>query len=142
MIAQEIKTRREFEDELAKLGEEIRRTIELECAAFPTDPAASLARRECSFNDYRFFCTTYFPHYVPTPHFSIFHEFLFARFPEVIDGAADGREVHMAPRGEAKSTYETQLGSLWCVVTNRKHMIGVIMFQSTPPVAGRRCPLS
>ena len=127
MIAQEIKTRREFEEELAKLGEEIRRTIELECEAFPTDPAASLARHERAFNDYRFFCTTYFPHYVPTAHFSIFHEFLFARFPEVIDGAADGREVHMAPRGEAKSTYETQLGSLWCVVTNRKHMIGLIM---------------
>ena len=28
------------------------------------------------------------------------------------------------------------------MLTNRKHMIGVIMFQSTPPVAGRRCPLS
>lgn len=28
---------------------------------------------------------------------------------------------------EAKSTYETQLGSLWCIVTGRKHMIGIIM---------------
>ena len=35
--------------------------------------------------------------------------------------------MHQAPRGEAKSTYETQLGSLWCIVTGRKHMIGIIM---------------
>jgi predicted phage terminase large subunit-like protein len=64
---------------------------------------------------------------VPTPFFSLFQEFLFKRLPEVIDGNSDGREVHQAPRGEAKSTYETQLGSLWCIVTGRKHMIGIIM---------------
>jgi len=123
----EVKTRREFEEQLARLGEEIRRTIELECEAFQSDPAASKARRERAWHDYGFFCRTYFPHYVPTPHFSKFHEFIFARLPEVIDGKADGREVHQAPRGEAKSTYETQLGSLWCVVTGRKHMIGIFM---------------
>jgi hypothetical protein len=42
----EVKSRREFEEMLARLGEEIRRTIELECEAFPSDPAASKARRE------------------------------------------------------------------------------------------------
>jgi predicted phage terminase large subunit-like protein len=123
----EIKTRREFEEQLARLGEEIRRTIELECEAFRSDPGASKARRESAWNDFGFFCKTYFPHYVPTPHFSAFHEFIFARLPEVIDGDADGREVYQAPRGEAKSTYATQLGALWCIVTHRKHMIGVIM---------------
>ncbi|MDR1349799.1 MAG: phage terminase large subunit [Zoogloeaceae bacterium] len=123
----EIATRREFEQELARLGEEMRRTIELECEAFPVDAAAATARRERAQTDYRFFCQTYFPHYVPTPHFSAFHHFIFQRLPEVIDGKADGREVHEAPRGEAKSTYETQLGSLWCIVTGRKHMIGIIM---------------
>lgn len=122
-----VRSWKEFEAELAKLGEEIREQIELECAAFDVDPAASKSRREQSMTDYGFFCKTYFPHYVPTPHFSLFHEFIFQRFPTVIDGEADGREVHMAPRGEAKSTYETQLGSLWCIVTGRKHMIGIIM---------------
>ena len=122
----EIRSRRQFEDELARLGEEMRRTIELECEAFPANPEASKSRRDKAQRDYKFFCQTYFPHYVTTPHFSAFHEFIFQRLPEVID-AADGREVHQAPRGEAKSTYETQLGSLWCIVTARKHMIGIIM---------------
>ncbi|API76568.1 hypothetical protein AC251_18150 (plasmid) [Ralstonia pseudosolanacearum] len=123
----EVRNWREFEEGLAKLGEEIRQTIELECEAFDTDPEASKARRERAWNDYEFFCRTYFPHYVPTPYFSLFQQFIFKRLPEVIDGPADGREVHQAPRGEAKSTYETQLGSLWCIVTGRKHMIGIIM---------------
>jgi predicted phage terminase large subunit-like protein len=123
----EVRNWREFEDELAKLGEEIRNTIELECEAFDTDPAASKARRERAWNDYEFFCRTYFPHYVPTAFFSLFQQFIFKRLPEVIDGPTDGREVHQAPRGEAKSTYETQLGSLWCIVTGRKYMIGIIM---------------
>lgn len=124
---QEVRNWKEFEKELALLGEQIRQQIELECEAFDTDPAASSERHEQAWRDYGFFCKTYFPHYVPTPHFSQFHQFIFKRFPEVIDGKADGREVHQAPRGEAKSTYETQLGSLWCIVTGRKHMIGIIM---------------
>ncbi len=123
----EVRNWREFEIELAKLGEEIRNQIELECEAFPTDPAASKERRERAWHDYEFFCRTYFPHYVPTPYFSAFQRFVFKRLPEVIDGTTDGREVHEAPRGEAKSTYETQLGSLWCIVTGRKRMIGILM---------------
>lgn len=123
----EVRNWREFEIELAKLGEDIRNQIELECEAFPTDPAASKERRERAWHDYEFFCRTYFPHYVPTPYFSAFQRFVFKRLPEVIDGPADGREVHEAPRGEAKSTYETQLGSLWCTVTGRKRMIGILM---------------
>ncbi|AJF00072.1 phage terminase large subunit [Pandoraea apista] len=123
----EISNWREFEQELAKLGEDIRQTIELECSAFETDPAASKARRARARDDYEFFCRTYFPHYVPTPHFSLFQQFVFKRLPEMIDGPTDAREVHEAPRGEAKSTYETQLGTLWCIVTGRKHMIGIFM---------------
>lgn len=124
---QTIKNWKEFERELDQLGEQIRSTIELECEAFATDPAASKERRERAWHDYRFFCQTYFPHYVPTPHFSKFHDFIFQRFPECVDGKEDAREVHQAPRGEAKSTYETQLGTLWCIVTGRKHMVGIVM---------------
>jgi predicted phage terminase large subunit-like protein len=122
-----IDSKRHFLFELARMEEELRQTIELECEAFTVDPEASRVRRERAKDDYRFFCETYFPHYVPTPHFSTFHEFLFARLPEVIDGKADAREVWQAPRGEAKSTYCTQLASLWCVVTGRKHLIALIM---------------
>ena len=123
----DIKNWKEFEQELARLGEDIRRTIDLEVEAFDPDPAARAERVARVQHDYQYFCQTYFPHYVPTPHFSQFHQFIFKRLPEIIDGDKDGREVHMAPRGEAKSTYETQLGSLWCIVTGRKHLIGIIM---------------
>lgn len=140
---QDVRTWREFERELEKLGEELRQTIELECEAFPTDAQASRTRRDRAVLDYQFFCQTYFPHYVPTPHFSLFQQFIFERLPKVIDGDTDGREVHQAPRGEAKSTYETQLGSLWCICRAkwlddhgtkqniakkaRKHLIGIVM---------------
>lgn len=140
---QEIRTWKEFEKELALLGEDIRNTIELECAAFDTDPVASEQRRLRALFDYQFFCQTYFPHYVPSPDFSIFHDFVFKRLPNQIDALTDAREVHKAPRGEAKSTYETQLGSLWsiCRATYiqkyidegklprkaRKHMVVIVM---------------
>ena len=124
---QEIRSWKEFELELAKLGEDLRNQIALEVEAFSTDPIASKQRRDRAWHDYQYFCQTYFPHYVPAPHFSLFHQFIFTRFPECIDSKEDAREVHQAPRGEAKSTYETQLGSLWCIVTGRKHMIGIIM---------------
>ncbi|MBI1175663.1 MAG: phage terminase large subunit [Sideroxydans sp.] len=138
---EEIGNLREFQARMESFSEELRQTIELECEAFPIDPAASKERRERAVVDYEFFCRTYFPHYVPTEHFSVFHRYIFKRFPELIDGESDAREVHEAPRGEAKSTYETQLGSLWCICRAnylaellphvsrkaRKWLIGIIM---------------
>jgi predicted phage terminase large subunit-like protein len=137
----EVKNLGDFQRRIELFADELRQTIELECEAFPTDAAASKTRRERAVVDYRFFCRTYFPHYVTSPHFSAFHNFIFENFPERIDGAADAREVHQAPRGEAKSTYETQLGSLWCICRAnymaelvphaspkaRKWLIGIIM---------------
>lgn len=136
-----VKNLRDFEQRMEAFAEELRQTIELECEAFPVDPAASKVRRERAVVDYEFFCRTYFPHYVPTNHFSLFHRYIFTRFPELIDGPTDAREVHEAPRGEAKSTYETQLGALWCICRAnylaelvpqaskkaRKWLIGIIM---------------
>ena len=140
---QTIKTWREFEIELAKLGEDLRNQIELECEAFAIDPKASTKRREQACFDYQYFCQTYFPHYVTTPHFSLFQQYIFKAFPAAIDGFRDARNVDEAPRGEAKSTYETQLGTLWSVCRAdylaelirsgklskkaRKHMIVIIM---------------
>lgn len=137
----EVKNLRDFQQRMDAFSEELRQTIELECEAFPVDPAASKARRERAVVDYEFFCRTYFPHYVPTDHFSLFHRYIFKRFPELIDGPTDARNVDEAPRGEAKSTYETQLGSLWCICRAdylaelvpgaskkaRKWLIGIIM---------------
>jgi predicted phage terminase large subunit-like protein len=137
----EVKNLGDFQRRMEAFADELRQTIELECEAFPIDPAASKARRERAVFDYRFFCRTYFPHYVSTDDFSIFHDYIFERFPQLIDGATDARDVDEAPRGEAKSTYTTQLGSLWCICRAnylaelvpaaskkaRKWLIGIIM---------------
>ncbi|GAB6139906.1 phage terminase large subunit [Methylosoma difficile] len=123
----DIKNLGEFLKGVEALGEDLRRIIELEVEAFDVDPEASRTRRERVQNDYEFFVTTYFPHYVPTAHFSLFHQFLFKRFPKVIDDEKDARDVYEAPRGEAKSTYVTQLGALWLIVTGRKHLLCIIM---------------
>lgn len=153
---QAIRNLREFDDAIAQLGDELREWIELEVSSFSTDPVESAKRRERAVMDYRFFCQTYFPHYVPTPYHSAFQEFAFKRLPELIDGPTDAREVHQAPRGEAKSTYETQLGSLWCIcranylagrglpAKARKHMIGIVMNteeQSTEMLASIKAEL-
>lgn len=120
-----IKSWKEFEAELAQLGEDLREQIELECEAFDVDPAASVARRERALFDYKFFCRTYLPHYVPTEHFSFFQQFIFVHLPACIDSFSDARDVEKAPRGEAKSTYETQAGTLWsiCRATYIEHLI-------------------
>lgn len=153
---QAIRNLREFDDAIAQLGDDLREWIELEVSSFSTDPVESAKRRERAVMDYRFFCQTYFPHYVPTPYHSAFQEFAFKRLPELIDGPTDAREVHQAPRGEAKSTYETQLGSLWCIcranylvgrglpAKARKHMIGIVMNteeQSTEMLASIKAEL-
>ena len=124
---QSIGNAKEFQKGLEDLIRSLEDNIELECEAFSTDREESRKRRDRAFLDYGFFVRTYFPHYVPTPHLSRFHEFLFRRMQAVIDGESDGREVYEAPRGEAKSTYVTQLGALWCIVTERKKMIGILM---------------
>lgn len=120
-----IKSWKEFEAELAQLCEDLREQIELECEAFDVDPAASVARRERALFDYKFFCRTYLPHYVPTEHFSFFQQFIFVHLPACIDSFSDARDVEKAPRSEAKSTYETQAGTLWsiCRATYIEHLI-------------------
>ena len=126
-VSAAVHSSRDFLNALAALGDELRATIELECEGFDPDESASRARAARVQNDYPYFCQTYFPHYVPTAYFSSFHRFVFAAFPQAVDSAKDARMVLMAPRGEAKSTYVTQLGVLWCIVTQRKHMVAILM---------------
>lgn len=120
-------SRRDFLKELEALAEAQRLLIETECEAFSNDPAASKERKARVKHDFRFFAQTYFPHYVKGES-SAFHEYAFERFPACIDHLEKGyKEALAAPRGEAKSTIVTQLLSLWCVLTERKYFIGIIM---------------
>ena len=119
-------SRRGFEKEMTAFAEEQRRLIETECAGFSTDPVESKQRRDIAWDDFRYFCHTYFPHFVKS-HESVFHEYIYKEIPAKILAAAGCKEVLAAPRGEAKSTLLTQLLTLWVIVTVRKHYPVIIM---------------
>ncbi len=123
------KNTHEFLKLVSQFAEEQRQLIEAECAGFKTDPLARARRIEQTQGSYQFFIQTYFPHYIKSDP-SLFHEWTFAHLPAVIDANRGCREAVAAPRGEAKSTLVTQLMALWCIVTQRKHFIGILMDSS------------
>lgn len=119
-------TEKQFLEELQAFSNAQRDLIEAECSGFRVDKQASTERKERVKNDYQFFVQTYFPHYIKGEP-SEFHQYVFDEIPKKIDADKGCKEAIAAPRGEAKSTLLTQLFCLWCVVTGRKHFIGIIM---------------
>ncbi len=117
---------KQFKQDLSQFAAELRRTIEAACAGFPVDPAASAKRRATAQDDFRFFCLTYFPHYVQHAP-SQLHAYLFARLPQILAAPRSQTDAIAAPRGEAKSTIVSLLFVLWCDLTARKHYIILIM---------------
>ena len=121
---------KEFIKTLAAMAADLRRTIEAEVEGFDASPAAVAERRRKVFDPvhgYEYFVQSYFPHYVRSPHKSQLHEYLFEILPAVLHRKDDALEAAAAPRGEAKSTMVTQLFSLWCIVTGKKHYIVIVM---------------
>ncbi|MDR3370684.1 phage terminase large subunit [Rhodoferax sp.] len=117
---------KDFLQELRAYADEQRRLVEAECDGFSTDHAARDQRATRAQNDYEFFCKTYFPHYVKGDP-SLFHRWFYDTVPVLID-KPEGQLLDIsAPRGEAKSTLGTQLFTLWCIVTKRKHFIPIVM---------------
>jgi predicted phage terminase large subunit-like protein len=117
-----------FQGELQALAGALRRQIETDCQAFPLDSAAIVERRARAraADGFRFFCQTYFPHYLSAPP-ALLHEFLFEALPALV---ADPRGRHLAlaaPRGEAKSTLAALLFPLWAVLTGRKRYVVLVM---------------
>jgi predicted phage terminase large subunit-like protein len=117
---------KQFLDELAAFADEQRRLVEAECAGFATDHAARDQRRTKASGDFQFFAQSYFPHYIKSQP-SAFQQWFFDHVPSMIDKATGQRINVSAPRGEAKSTLGTQLLCLWCVVTQRKHFMPIVM---------------
>jgi len=76
---------------------------------------------------YEYFVNTYFPHYIRSPEKSDLHRFLFRRLPEIVESPEGENEAVGAPRGEGKSTQVTQLFTLWCIITGRKHYCVIVM---------------
>lgn len=115
-----------FLQELQAFADAQRALIHAECDGFATDDAARELRRARAQSDYAFFAQTYFPHYVKSEP-SEFHTWFFGTVPALVD-KPEGQLIDVsAPRGEAKSTLGTQLFTLWCIVTGRKHFIPIVM---------------
>lgn len=116
-----------FTADLAALAAALRQRIEAEVTGFSPDPQAIAARRARADVDFGFFCETYFPHYVRSPHRSRLHAYLFERLPRIVAAEGSCTDAIAAPRGEAKSTLVSQLFVLWCLVTARKRYPVVVM---------------
>ncbi|WP_142851035.1 phage terminase large subunit [Telmatospirillum sp. J64-1] len=112
---------KEFLEEVAQLAQAVREEIAQasELGEFDRSDKARRARITRAQDDFEFFCRTYFPHHA-RGNPSRFHAFLFERLPELVEAPEGQREIIAAPRGNAKSTYATQLFPLWCVITRRK----------------------
>lgn len=119
-------TKKSFLQDVALLATEYRRQIDAECDGFDPDPAARDQRRLRAFASFRYFALTYFPHYVKHDPATV-HDYLFDRFQEVVDNGVGDHDAVAAPRGHAKSTLVTQIGTLWCIVTGRKHYPLIVM---------------
>lgn len=119
----------EFKKRLEEMGDAMRRTIESNVLGFDNDPKAR-AKRVKAVHDpiqgFRFFCKTYFPHYIDETE-SVLHKHLFKRLPEISALNKGVREGIIAPRGEAKSTIATQLHTLWEIITEQTHFTIIIM---------------
>ncbi|ASJ24145.1 phage terminase large subunit [Laribacter hongkongensis] len=119
-------TKKSFLAELAQLAAGYRRQIEAEVDGFDPDPARRLERRQRAQASFRYFAQTYFPHYVKCAPASV-HDYLFERFQTVVDNGVGDHDAVAAPRGHAKSTIVTQIGTLWCIVTGRKRYPLIVM---------------
>lgn len=118
-----------FQAEMQALAASLRRQIETDCQAFPTDAEATAARQAAARDPqtgFRYFCQTYFPHYLTAAPGAL-HEFLFEFLPALV-ADPKGRKLALAsPRGEAKSTLAALLFPLWCAVTGQKRYLVLVM---------------
>lgn len=121
--------KKEFLDTLKSLADTFRKKIEAEVDGFSSNAKnqAERIKKVMADDGFEFFVQTYFPHYVRHPSKSQLHNYLFTRLPEIIKSEESQTDAIAAPRGEAKSTLVTQLFSLWCLVTNRKKFIVIVM---------------
>lgn len=126
MAAAKLSPRQAAQD-LAAYAAALRQRIEAEVSGFDPDPAARQKRRKAAHADFGTFTTTYFPHYIRSPHRSRLHDYLFERLPQIADSDKSETDAIAAPRGEAKSTLVSQLFVLWCLVTGRKRYPVIVM---------------
>ena len=117
-----------FLRELEDYAQHLRALIAAQVSGFSAqDSAKRVAQVLDKTMGFEFFCCTYFPHYVRHRSKSQLHEYLFERLPQIAANPHSCSEVIAAPRGEAKSTYVTQLHTLWRMVTEQTKMVLLVM---------------
>ena len=119
----------DFKDDIAALAVLFRQKIELEVDAFEADKETRkirIAKVKDPVTGYQFFAETYFPHYLIVAP-SVLHDQLYIDLPEMVVKKRGVKKLVIAPRGSAKSTHVSLIFILWCVVTNQKHYIALIM---------------
>lgn len=119
-------TRQQFENGLAELTAKLRQRVESRAEGWDTSDSAIATRRLASMQSFRAFATTYFPHYTSKEPGGM-HLWLMDEFQRVVDNGVGDHVAVAAPRGHAKSTLITQLGTLWCIVTGRKKYPVIVM---------------
>lgn len=117
---------KEFLRELEQFAEQQRQLIEAEVSGFSTNAKDQAERIEKSKDDFEYFCRTYFPHYIKKSK-SVFHQYMYENIDLWMNDSKSVNSVTAAPRGEGKSTLFTQLLPIWCVLTERKKFIVIVM---------------
>ncbi|MGE4244226.1 phage terminase large subunit [Ramlibacter sp.] len=120
---------KELLDGLAALAEALRRQIDANLEGWDIGHEAVAERRRKVFdevNGFRFFDSTYFPHY-GTAAPSALHEYLYERLPRIVHAPSGQRDAIAAPRGEAKSTKISMSFVLWCLITEAKWYPIIVM---------------
>ena len=133
-------TPKAFQAELAILAGRLRHLIDMHVSGLGSGQEACARRQARARKEFQFFAKTYFPHYI-SKHDSVLHTYLYKRLPNVVGrrrrtagkqtrkqaGKQGTKLAIAAPRGEAKSTLVTQIFTLWCIVTECRRYIPIIM---------------
>ena len=119
-------TTRDFSKQYAGLIASLRSRIEAEVDGFASDGKAMAARVEKAKDSLELFARTYFPHYIKHANAEL-HDYLYQRLVGIVDNGSGDHDAIAAPRGNAKSTIVTQIFTIWCIVTERKHYPVIIM---------------
>jgi predicted phage terminase large subunit-like protein len=120
-------TRKKFLQELALLGQEQRAMIEAQVDGFEVNAEASARRRTRGRTDYRFFCETYFPHFIDSSKEPSIFQLHAYTVPPMMQDTPGARCAEAAPRGEGKSTILIQLHAIWRICYGLSHYMPLIM---------------
>ena len=109
---------REFLADIEAQAIALQQEIEAYQQGFDPSPSAISARRTRVLQgDFTFFAYTYFPHHIRgTP--SQFQKHFCDRFPQLLTQKQGCIEWWIAPRGEAKTSLLTKIGSVWVAIQN------------------------